>query len=572
MKFLIKKIYIILSLLSILLIGTKVFGKESGSRYSEENISNYFSGIISTDYYQDKEAFKYLKKVKQLKDKHTRYNIEYIRTLVLLDKFDEAFSFAKKITNNNQFFFENDLLLGLDYFIKNDYLKAEEHFERLNEISRYNLFFADVIGNVLIAWSKASQENKTDSFRYIEKIPKPYQYLREIQNIFLKCYFNELETQKSFEELINNEEYNFSRYNFFLANYLLANNKIAEAKKVIENSRKKFNSNILIQQTEDFFLNKEDEKIANFYNCKNPKDSIAEFFYVISNLYASEKNYKLSNFYLKISLLLNSKFSPNKALLAENYRYQKKNVLAKDTYHSLKSIGSVYSWYASLEVAKILLETKGKEYSIKNLENEFNSLSNKNFEHYYDLANFYKNNEYYEKSVEYYSLALKKIERDHVLVPTILDRRGTSYERLNDWKSAEKDLMESLKILPDQARVINYLAYTWVDKGINLDKGLEMLKKAVKLKENDGYIIDSLGWAYYAKKNYKEAEPLLKKAVELLPHDPIINDHYADTLWMLNKNIQARYIWNYVLKLDDAEKELKDNISKKLIFGVNKNL
>ena len=99
-----------------------------------------------------------------------------------------------------------------------------------------------------------------------------------------------------------------------------------------------------------------------------------------------------------------------------------------------------------------------------------------------------------------------------------------------------------------------------------------MIKKAVKLRENDGYIIDSLGWAYYVKKNYVEAELHLQRAVELLPLDPIINDHYADTLWMLNKNIQARYVWKYVLKLDRAEQKLKDTISKKLIFGITKKL
>jgi tetratricopeptide (TPR) repeat protein len=167
---------------------------------------------------------------------------------------------------------------------------------------------------------------------------------------------------------------------------------------------------------------------------------------------------------------------------------------------------------------------------------------------------------------------LKEIKKDHFLVPKILDRRGISFERLGDWKNAEKDLMESLRVLPDQAHVLNYLAYSWIDKGINLDKGLEMLKKAAKLRKNDGYIIDSLGWAYYAKKNYIEAELFLQKAVELLPLDPIINDHYADTLWMLNKNIQARYFWSYILKLSDTEQELKDNITKKLIFGITKKL
>ena len=218
------------------------------------------------------------------------------------------------------------------------------------------------------------------------------------------------------------------------------------------------------------------------------------------------------------------------------------------------------------------MDVKGKKYSVSNLENEFNLLSNPNFEHYYELANFYKDNEYFEKSIKYYSLALSEIKKDHFLVPKILDRRGTSFERIGDWENAEKDLIKSLEILPDQAHVLNYLAYSWIDQGINVDEGLEMLKKADKLRENDGYIIDSLGWAYYVKENYSEAELFLQKAVELLPLDPIINDHYADTLWMLNKNIQARYFWNYILKLDDTEQKLKDIISKKLIFGLTKKL
>ena len=99
-----------------------------------------------------------------------------------------------------------------------------------------------------------------------------------------------------------------------------------------------------------------------------------------------------------------------------------------------------------------------------------------------------------------------------------------------------------------------------------------MLKKASELRKNDGYILDSLGWAYYAKKNYIEAEKYLQKAVELFPFDPIINDHYADALWMLEKNIQARYFWGHVLKLDTTEQKLKNLINEKLIFGINRKL
>ena len=99
-----------------------------------------------------------------------------------------------------------------------------------------------------------------------------------------------------------------------------------------------------------------------------------------------------------------------------------------------------------------------------------------------------------------------------------------------------------------------------------------MLEKADQLKENDGYITDSLGWAHYLNKNYIEAELYLKKAVELMPTDPTINVHYADTLWMLKKDIQARYFWNYILSLDNIEDKLKDQIAKKLIFGIDEKL
>ena len=572
MKFLIKKIYIILFFLTIFLIQLEAFARDSKALYTRENISNYFLGIVSANNNFNNEALRYLKKVESLKNRHSKFNVEFVRILVLLEKFDEAFIFSKSVWDENELFFEADLLLGLDSFKKKDYKNSEKYFERLNKISRYNVFFDELIGNVLISWSQASQGNRKESFKVLEKIPKPYRHFIKTQNSFLKCYFDSSDTENSFEEIIQDKNYNFSRYNFFLANYYLFKNKNVEAKKIIKNGRKKYNSNLLIKETENLLLKGKNEKIKSFFNCKNPNDALAEFFYVLANLYSSERNYQLSNFYLKISLFLNKKFLTNNALLAENFYYQKKYQLSKKTYKSLKSIGPIYSWYASKSIATILLNEKGKKYSVNSLKKEFNSLSNPNFEHYYELANFYKDNEYYEKSIKYYSLTLKEIKKDHFLVPKILDRRGTSFERLGDWENAEKDLIESLKILPDQAHVLNYLAYSWIDKGINLNEGLEMLKKANQIKKEDGYIIDSLGWAYYAKKDYIEAERFLQRAVELLPFDPIINDHYADTLWMLNKNIQARYIWGNILKLDRVEQKLRDTISKKLIFGITKKL
>ncbi len=568
MRYFIKKIYFILLLITILFLDTETFGKNSKVKYSRNNISNYLSGIVSVNQDYTNAAFKYLNKVQSLKNDHSNFNVQFIRTLILLEKFEQAFAFSKDVWLEDEYFFETDLLLGLESFIKKDYLNAEKHFERLNKISRYNLLFEGFLGNILIAWIKASENNKEDSFKFLDKVPERYHNLKKIQNSFLQCYFDTPKAQIAFEQLMNNEDSDFSRYNFFFANYLLFKNKNIEAEKVINLSRKTHKSNLLIKQTENFILTGNSKKIKNLFNCKNPMDVIAEIFYVIANIYSTEKNYQLSNFYLKISFFLNNKFTPNKTLLAENFFYQQKYELSKKIYNSLKSIGPVYSWYASINLAIILSDIEDKEYAVFDLEDEFNLLLNPDLEHNYELANFFKDREYYQESIKYYSSALQYIKQDHFLFPKILDRRGTSYERLGDWDNAEKDLKESLRILPDQPHVLNYLGYSWIDRGINIDKALEMIIRANELKKNDGYITDSLGWAFYVKKNYLDAEKFLQRAVEILPLDPIINDHYADTLWMLNKHIQARYFWKHVLGLDTVEQKLKDNVSKKLIFGI----
>ena len=160
------------------------------------------------------------------------------------------------------------------------------------------------------------------------------------------------------------------------------------------------------------------------------------------------------------------------------------------------------------------------------------------------------------------------MKKDHPLYTESTDGRGVSFERIGEWNKAEKDLLASLEANPDQAYVINYLAYTWIEQGVKIDKSLRMLEKANKLRSNDPYITDSLGWALFKLERYKEAKDYLQLAVRLLPADPIVNDHYGDVLWKNGNKIQARYYWGYVLNLEKTEKELKKIIEKKLIKGL----
>ena len=309
-------------------------------------------------------------------------------------------------------------------------------------------------------------------------------------------------------------------------------------------------------------------KVKDIFDCRNPNHLISEFFYLIANLHSSKKNYALSNFYLNLSLYLNPDFIFNNALLAENYFQLKDYQNSKKVYLMFDSKNQIYSWYAKKRLVWIKSKIENDESAINFLNKSFKKLKNPTVKNYYDLANLFKDFEKYEDSIKYYTKVLNDISNDNPLYSEILYKRGMSYERSKLWKKSENDLIQSLNLVPEEPYVLNYLAYSWLERNINLEKSIEMLKIAFNKKGEDPYIIDSLGWGMYLTGRYEEAEKLLQKAVELMPLDPIVNDHYADILWKLNKNLQASYFWNYVLSLKITENEMKDRIREKLILGI----
>jgi len=568
MKYLFKARTFTFFLLIFLLYTSFSWSKNTNLIYSEKNISNYFSGIISINENNTSQAFNFLKKTQLLQDEHSEFNEQFLRTLILLGKFNEAFDYINNLSSESADFFEANLFSGLNHFVKKDYLNAEKYFKKLKQSYIGDYYIEDYFVVFLNSIVKVSQNNLSGSLQMLETIPDSLDNLKKMQEALIHCHFDSPNTISLFEKLIKNKESIYPRHNFFLANHHLYKNNIKEAEHVISRSYNEFASNMLIRQSYDFMIKKSFKEIKKFFDCKDPKDLMSEFFYVIANLYSAQENYSLSNFYLKISIYLNENFYSNRTLLAENYLSQSNNEEAKEMLYSVKKIGSVYSWYANKRIAYIISLKENKKKGAKYLENEIKKIKNPNFHNYHDLGNFFKSGTNYEKSIKYYSLALKKIDENHKLRPKILHKRGTSYERLGIWDKAEKDFKKSLELKPDQPYVLNYLAYSWLEKRVNLEESLEMLKKADFLKQNDGYIIDSLGWGFYLNNDYVEAERLLRRAVELMPTEPVIIDHYADILWKLNKNIQARYFWKQAQNLESSDKEFIDTIGKKIIFGL----
>jgi Flp pilus assembly protein TadD len=145
--------------------------------------------------------------------------------------------------------------------------------------------------------------------------------------------------------------------------------------------------------------------------------------------------------------------------------------------------------------------------------------------------------------------------------------RGIAFERSGQWTLAEADLEHALELKPDQPLVLNYLGYSWIDRGEKLKRGLQMIEKAVALRPEDGYIVDSLGWAHYRLGDYSAAIEYLEKALELVPDDPTINDHLGDAYWKSGRTIEARYQWRQALQFKPDKEDVKP-IEAKLEGGL----
>ena len=530
--------------------------------FNSRFLSNYFSGIVAYENSDNSQALKFFNSSKFLIKQHEIYLEKYTFALVLNGKVKKAINQIKQnSTKDNSNFFQANLLLAIDSLKKGDYKSSEQYINRSYELinnDRFSLIIAEIFKEYLYVFNE----------KKIPKSKKKFGNFSYINEVFQRCYLGDQSTKTYFKRLINSQnDADYSRYAFFFVNYLIESEKYDEAKQITDDFDY-LNSSLLISQGKKWI---EDTKFKNFldiFSCTNSSDIMGEFFFLVANLYSSQGDYEKSNFYLNISNYLNPKFTLNLSLLAENYYTNEDYENTKKTLEVFDKTNDFYYWFKIKKEAQIISNNLDKDVSLKFINSKFKGIKNPNKKMIFDIANFNKNAKKYAKAINYYDQILLNIDSNSDLYAEILYRRGGSYERSGDYKNADNDLLKSLEINPDDAYVLNYLAYSWLEREYKIDTALEMLENAYASRSNDPYIIDSIGWAYFLVGQYEKAENFLKRAVELMPQDPIVNDHYGDILWKLNRKIQARYFWQYVLKLEETEDEMKKNIKEKLIDGI----
>ena len=535
--------------------------------YKGESVSNYFSGVVSLNDNKYKESYDFFKNLENLEDDHSQFSKSYIETLINNSKINEAFRYSKKLKKKGMNFFQSDIIILSKLIKNNNFDKAYDYMSSISENNYPTL--QELLNQIIFSWIKIEKSNLnfSEANEVFQQISPRYKNIKKINDVFLNCYFDTKNAEAQFKNLVNDQNTDFSRYTFFYIDYLLKKGLPQKATLVLEAKLLDVPRNILLNQLYSDIKKERQNYLQNSFNCKNISHIIAELFYITANALSSQSLYSFSNFYVNLAKYLNQNFFSYNTLLAENFvmvgDYEKANKI----YLLLKKFGENYSWHSSKQIARLKNEKLKTKEALFEIEKSYRNLKSPNLYQTYDFAQFLKNNQKFKESIKYYTKVIKNISKAHELYPKAKDGRGIAYEQLDEWAKAEKDFLDSLEAKPDQAYVINYLAYSWIEKGINIEKSLKMLEKANRLRSNDGYITDSLGWALYKLKKYEQAKEYLKKAVQLMPSDPIVNDHFADILWVSGEKLQARYYWKYVLNLEEAEEDLKNKIMEKILNG-----
>ncbi len=529
--------------------------------FSTKDLTKYFSGIVAFENKNNLDALNFFNSSKTLLSKHDPYLKRYVYSLVLEQKVSKAITIIKRNNGKeNSKFFDAHLLLIVESLKKNDLNQASIYLSNafnLDNLDKFNLAILESLKQYIHVFKEKKILNNKKNFGNLSIISETFQ----------RCYLGDPKTDSFFSNLINSNGADFTRYVYFYLSYLIENNRIPEAKIILEDVEY-INSPLLLSQGKSWVEEGHTEKFKQFFSCKNHNDLIAEFLFLISNLYSSEDNFEKSNFYLNISNYLNPKFLFNLSLIAENHYLNSDYKKTKKILKNFNKEDKFYYWYRLKKEAQIIAKTRNTKESINFLKSNFEKIDLPNKKFLFDIANFYKNAEEYNEAIKYYSKIIDDLDDDSEIKSDLLYRRGASYERIGNYEKSDKDFFDSLKISPDDAYVLNYLAYSWLERDYKINEAIKMLETAYASKNNDPYIIDSIGWAYYLINDFLKAEKFLKRAVELMPYDPIVNDHYGDILWKLNRKIQARYFWSNVLKMEDAEEDMVKKINLKMIKGL----
>jgi len=420
----------------------------------------------------------------------------------------------------------------------------------------------DVTTALLTAWCYAGQSDLHHALGALDRIhDRSVLAFRDYHaGLIAALLGNPVEAERRLKSAYDNDKSSL-RFADAYARILAAKGDVAGATKVYEDFSTIIPHHPLIEQAlADLKAN---HALAPLV--RSAKDGAAETLYGLGSAGSRQGDELPALVYLRLSLYLRPSSDLTAVTLASLFEQLKQGDQVIAAYQ-LVPASSPLKMGADIQVA-LELDSMGKNDEATRRLTEIVAAHPHDVEALSALAELQRSAKKYVEAAATYDRAIAAVgipQRDNW---TLFYFRGICYERSKQWPKAEADFKEALQLYPDQPLVLNYLGYSWVDKGLNLEEAFKMLRKAVELRPNDGYIVDSLGWAHFKLGQYAEATDTLERAVSLKPADPVLNDHLGDAYWRVNRRIEAHFQWNHARDMGPDPEDLPA-ILKKIEVGL----
>jgi tetratricopeptide (TPR) repeat protein len=297
----------------------------------------------------------------------------------------------------------------------------------------------------------------------------------------------------------------------------------------------------------------------------SPAEGAAEGLFSLASSLSGEDNSDIAILYLNVAIYLRPDFELARAFLGDRYEQIGKYRKAIEVYSGIPTT-SLYSPMLEIQTAINLGRIGRAEDAISRMET-LTRRDPDDVDAWTALADLRRGTERYEAAADAYDRAIELTPSGDGRLVDLYFARGICLQSTDQWDLAERDFENALELDDERADILNYLGYSWVDQGLNLDQAVGMLEKARALRPLDGYIADSVGWAYFKLGRYEDAAQVLEQAVQLAPGASEINDHLGDAYWMIGRKLDAQFEWMHALNLDPGP-EVRPLIERKLRIGL----
>ncbi len=458
------------------------------------------------------------------------------------------------------------LILAAEEIRKRNWAGADKNLSR-----NWQSPLDKLIGNLLLSWVRLAQDKPEEALDLVDSLKGQdwYSLFKQYHGGLLALAAGKTdEAVKRLQNAVDNTaggaaaRDTYSRVFLALAKALRQAKKTEDARDIIQTALDRQPQNPVFEMAKSDLENNR----PAFFQVKKPTRGAAEVFLNLGTAINREGGEQFARIYMQLASLLTPKDNAILSSLGEIYDKESKLARANAAFNQIEP-ASAYSRFARLEVA-LNLDELGKEDEAREIMDALVAENPDDLITHLSYGAVLARHEKFAEAIEIYKKIIERIPKPERIHWNLFYRLGIAYERTKQWPFAEKTFKQALELYPDQPSVLNYLGYSWVDMKVNLQEGLDMIRKAVEIRPNDGYMVDSLGWAFYRLNRFPEAVVELERAVELRPGDPTINDHLGDAYWRANRRLEAVFQWRHALALDPPKADIA-RIEEKLAKGLD---